>query len=235
MIYDGGTKDYFDTAPDYSPERADFVAEFMLEEGEHSARLLAAGVGTGEEIRHLRERLPRLWVVGADISLGSLVALKKKSLKVKGVCSTVSGLPFDSGSFDVVTCISLLHHLVSSSVEDSRQIAIQSIHELVRVLRPGGFLFVYEPTFSPQWFSNVVFVLKSLGSKLTKGARFDVPFVGNFGAPVTAFFAPENLEQVLRNEITGSELESLTTTEGSKQFAFGLIHRTTVRAVIRKS
>jgi ubiquinone/menaquinone biosynthesis C-methylase UbiE len=47
-------------------------------------------------------------------------------------------LPFDDASFDIVTFFNSLHHVPSEKMK-------AALHEAVRVLRPGGVLWVWEP------------------------------------------------------------------------------------------
>lgn len=48
-------------------------------------------------------------------------------------------LPFPDGDFDLITCLGVLHHIPNVSAV---------VRELARVLAPGGFLLVREPTTS---------------------------------------------------------------------------------------
>jgi SAM-dependent methyltransferase len=49
------------------------------------------------------------------------------------------GLPFPDGTFDLITCFSVLHHIPNVSVV---------VHELARTLKPGGYFAVHEPIVS---------------------------------------------------------------------------------------
>jgi SAM-dependent methyltransferase len=48
-------------------------------------------------------------------------------------------MPFDAGSFDVIVCFSALHHIPNVSMV---------IREMFRVLKPGGYVLLREPTHS---------------------------------------------------------------------------------------
>ena len=63
--------------------------------------------------------LPLLWCRGFDLLMGDVLAL-----------------PFQSGAFDAVLCIAVLHHISS----EARRIVC--LREIVRVLREGGLALV---------------------------------------------------------------------------------------------
>ncbi len=61
--------------------------------------------------------------------------------------NSVSALPFESGSADLITAVCLLHHV---ELEDRRPL----MQEMARILKPGGLLVVIEHnTYNPvtQW------------------------------------------------------------------------------------
>jgi ubiquinone/menaquinone biosynthesis C-methylase UbiE len=100
-------------------------------------RGLDVGCGQGAYIGEMR----RLGfdVTGIDDSAGQ-VAIATARLGRLELVTTGSALdiPTDDQSFDFVYAINVLHHL--ASVDDQRR----AFRELLRVLRPGGLLFVHE-------------------------------------------------------------------------------------------
>jgi ubiquinone/menaquinone biosynthesis C-methylase UbiE len=82
----------------------------------------------------MAEFLPAEDIVGLDISEGMLLRAKCRLGKI--VHGDSQRLPFRDGTFDVVLCRALLHHL-----PDPRQ----GIAEMARVLKPGGEIIVSEP------------------------------------------------------------------------------------------
>jgi demethylmenaquinone methyltransferase/2-methoxy-6-polyprenyl-1,4-benzoquinol methylase len=95
-------------------------------------RVLDAGGGTGRIAAALRDMVREVLVV--DVSCGMLRRAVKKELAA--VCAPAEALPFPCGSFDRIVMMDALHH-----VYDQRQ----TIHELWRVLIPGGRIIIIEP------------------------------------------------------------------------------------------
>lgn len=101
----------------------DLVSRYMTPE----TRLLEAGCGTGLILNRL---VPHAKVaVGVDLSSGMLRKASARNLQV--VQGSVNELPFADDSFDLVCSFKVLAHV--EQIE-------QAMHELSRVLRPGGYL-----------------------------------------------------------------------------------------------
>ena len=115
------------------------------------SRILDIGCGTG---RHTAEacRLKDVTVLGCDpnaqdlLQAGQRIAYHKQvGAYGGGSCALASAgitdLPFADNSFDVVICSEVLEH-----ISDDRK----ALHELARVLRPGGHLVVSVPRLWPE-------------------------------------------------------------------------------------
>jgi len=99
-------------------------------------RILDAGCGSGGMTRFLGRYGA---VVGVDIEPHALELAKQR--KLSGLArSSVGALPFQDGTFVVVTSFDVLYHL---NVDDDRT-ALAEIH---RVLRPGGVALIRLPAF----------------------------------------------------------------------------------------
>jgi|GEM_PF-875342 len=73
-------------------------------------------------------------VINCDIIPDTLIELKSQD-KGEGISSDLKCLPFAEGMFDMVFCFLVLHHI--DPVE-------QALSEVMRVLKPGGKVFILE-------------------------------------------------------------------------------------------
>jgi ubiquinone/menaquinone biosynthesis C-methylase UbiE len=86
-------------------------------------RALDVGTGTGAGVRVLRNRFPDAEVVGVDLAPAMLAEARRLVPEVSFVEGDASALPFDDGSFDLVT----------------HQNMIPFLDEVARVLRSRGW------------------------------------------------------------------------------------------------
>ncbi|HUH98521.1 MAG TPA: class I SAM-dependent methyltransferase [Anaerolineales bacterium] len=98
----------------------------------HPGILLDAGGGTGRVASALRPYLGS--VIVADVSPGMLQQARHKDLAATS--AETEHLPFANNAFDRVLMVDALHHVVNQA---------DTVHELYRVLRPGGRLVIEEP------------------------------------------------------------------------------------------
>lgn len=152
--------EYFGEQRDYWWNGA-FV-EFMLRRwGLTECRaMLDVGCGVGHWGRTLIPHLPEdATLTGIDLETDWVATAAARALRdglehrtnyVKG---SALALPFEEGSFDLVTCQTLLIH-----IEEPREV----LAEMLRVLRPGGRVLVCEP-------NNMA------NSQVVSSARFDEP------------------------------------------------------------
>jgi len=77
---------------------------------------------------------------GVDISHDALEFCQKRGLKVE--LGAAESLPFESGTFDLVTALDVVEHLNDD---------VAGLREMRRVLRPGGHALLFVPTFMWLW------------------------------------------------------------------------------------
>jgi SAM-dependent methyltransferase len=133
----------------------------------HGGRVLDLGVGTGVVSLALAER--GFFVTGVDHSPAMLAVARTKALergldnRIELQLGDVRALGFPDASFDGVTCQGLLHHLGDFE---------NCLMEAARVLRPGGFLYISEPTVDAtvlrRGFSRVALVVRALARRPLK-------------------------------------------------------------------
>jgi len=110
--------------------------------------VLDFGAGTGNLTRHFLNQ--GCYVTAADVSRKSLDILKKKyenSLLLDTKLLRGTSLPFKDNFFDICTTYSVLHHI---------QDYFQAIRELIRVTKPGGYIYIDHEHNSNHWNPNKI-------------------------------------------------------------------------------
>jgi len=97
-------------------------------------QILDVGCGTGQSRQIYIDRSSGY--VGLDLSLGSLRVAQARFEGSGWMQADACRLPFGGATFDVVAFSSVLHHL-----PDRRA----ALSEAARVLRPGGWVFAFDP------------------------------------------------------------------------------------------
>lgn len=119
------------------------ILEAILHDGtafRPGERVLEAGCGVGAQTRLLTKRSPDTFFTCIDISeksLASAAELKKlpEFEKVNFIQASIFDLPFEQAAFDHVFVCFVLEHLDEP---------VKALHQLKRVLKPGGTLTVIE-------------------------------------------------------------------------------------------
>jgi SAM-dependent methyltransferase len=102
------------------------------------AAVLEVGCGEGGNLVNVvatARVVPRL-LVGADLFEDKVRFARRHVPPARFVCGDALTLPFRDGSFDVILCRDLLHHLAAPE---------RAVAELRRVCRVGGNVWVVEP------------------------------------------------------------------------------------------
>jgi len=113
--------------------------DHVLSLGVSSGLALDVGTGPGQIPIKLALKLPRLQIVGIDLSEAMLAKARSgaAAVGVEGQVRFEKGdarrLPFSDHHFDLVMCNSLLHHAVDP---------VAALNELARVARPQGGLLL---------------------------------------------------------------------------------------------
>ena len=110
------------------------AARFAAAVGGREKRILDVGCGTGQSRQIYLDSSSRY--VGLDLSLGALRLARARFAESGWMQADACRLPFGAAAFDVVAFSSVLHHLAD------RQAALA---EALRVLRPGGWAFAFDP------------------------------------------------------------------------------------------
>ena len=143
------------------------------------SRWLDIGCGIGQHAIRLLHRGYR--VVAADFSFDRVGAAKahlqqmglQDQIKVQHE-DLVAGLSFPAGSFDAVLCWGVLMHIPMLET---------AMSELIRVVRPGGKLFIYEANI--HGVDATISRLGSLARGFVGKSRFKQIVVGKYGREYT--------------------------------------------------
>lgn len=147
--------------------------------GGRAFRLLDVGSADGMMLEHLRDRFPQAEILGLEASPELVEVARRRGVDVRQGNARALDLPDES--FDAVTVFSTLKHI--SGVE-------AALAEFHRVLVPGGYLIVSDPTpmglrlgrlrghFDPRYLPNVWSLaatrrhLEMAGFQFVRGLRY---------------------------------------------------------------
>lgn len=119
--------------------------------GERARRALDIGCGEGKFTRGIAGFIPE--VAGIDVKEKSILkakaAAEAEGAKVDFRVGSADTLPWPDGYFDVVIFSNSLHHMPDAAV---------AIAEAMRVLSPGGLLYVMEPVAAGHYHEATKFV-----------------------------------------------------------------------------
>ncbi len=117
---------------------AQFVEEICRRVTDRRPRILDVGCGTGANLLMLSQYGD---AEGVDVSEEALAFCRERGLdKVK--LGAAEELPYEDGTFDLVTALDVVEH-----IDDD----LAGLREMRRVLRPGGRVLLFVPTFMFLW------------------------------------------------------------------------------------
>src|SRR5215204_1149039 len=117
---------------------ASFVEEITARVKDHRPKILDVGCGTGANLLMLSKYGD---AEGVDVSEDALAFCRERGLeKVK--LGAAEELPYDDGTFDLVTALDVVEH-----IDDD----LAGLREMRRVLRSGGHVLLFVPTFMFLW------------------------------------------------------------------------------------
>ncbi|MDT5061906.1 MAG: hypothetical protein QOH63_2365 [Acidobacteriota bacterium] len=117
---------------------ASFVEKICREIKDHTPRILDVGCGTGANLELLGKYGE---ASGVDVSQDALTFCRARGLEnVRH--GEAEKLPFEDGSFDLVTGLDVVEHL-----DDD----VAGLKEMWRVLKPGGRALLFVPAFMFLW------------------------------------------------------------------------------------
>jgi demethylmenaquinone methyltransferase/2-methoxy-6-polyprenyl-1,4-benzoquinol methylase len=128
-------------------------------------KILDCATGTGDIAELIKWQVPSAEVYGLDFSSQMIDLAKKRSEKkaipIQYQVGDIQELPFDSNLFDAVTISFGLRNVADTAL---------GLSEMIRVLKPGGTLYILEFGTAPS---------TSLGSWFETINRWWLPFIGS--------------------------------------------------------
>jgi SAM-dependent methyltransferase len=117
---------------------ASFVKAICDQVKDRRARILDVGCGTGANLVRLSDFGD---AEGVDISPDALKFCRERGLNNVRL-GAAEALPYEDGEFDLVTALDVVEH-----IDDD----VAGLREMHRVLRPGGRVLLFVPTFMFLW------------------------------------------------------------------------------------
>jgi SAM-dependent methyltransferase len=100
------------------------------------------GCGAGNVVRAIAESRPDLRVHGVDVSAAALEVARRAAPGLDFLLAPAESLPFKDGSMSAVSMLDVLEHLKDPAAV---------LHEIHRVLRPGGLFHIVLPLEVQPW------------------------------------------------------------------------------------
>lgn len=192
---------YFDSyTPQYgAANRYKYVAELIRNLYRPGCSCIDIGCGSGECLQFIKDNTPVEKLVGLDVSNNYLKQTRKRvGCKTHlGSILLVDSITDIHNNFDFVIMGSILHHLIGRTRKESKDYAELAINNALKLLKIGGYLFVYEPSIYPSFVALIAFYLKKTVTSITS-RRVEL-FSRNFnlGEPVTSFYTIGQLLEMI--------------------------------------
>ena len=209
MADDRATVEYFEHhTHDYSAGRVRPAVAFIKEHMPPNASLIDIGCGTGNVLAHIAKATGVSNLAGLDVSQRCVKLTRQKVRAEVYQASVLDQATVDRfrGRFDFAVMAAVLHHLVGSTRRQSRQLTDRAVSNALQLVKPGGYLIVMEPTFTP---AAPVFVLFWVKTVLSKAFHRRLPvgdYWNNIGAPVVSYYSGEQVQSMLRDTPLGTQI-----------------------------
>jgi ubiquinone/menaquinone biosynthesis C-methylase UbiE len=117
------------------------VLPWVLDGVELGDDVLEIGPGPGLTTDLLKARVKRLTAIEIDRPLATALGRRLEGTNVAVLNQDATEIQITDASFDSAVCLMMLHHVASLELQD------KLLHEVARVLRPGGYFIGCDLTF----------------------------------------------------------------------------------------
>lgn len=200
---DRQTVDYFNKqVTEYSLGRFDYVLHFLNQHANRDHSFLDIGCGVGNILELVRRETPIERVAGIDAA-EKCVEKTRERLKCHAFVGSILDTDFIDSleqRFDFALIASVLHHLVGNSREESIRNAEIAVGNCLKLMSPGGHLFVFEPGVYPAWTAAALFHTKRFFTRFTSRRIQLFDKWNNIGAPVISYYTDVQLTDMARRQ-----------------------------------
>jgi 2-polyprenyl-3-methyl-5-hydroxy-6-metoxy-1,4-benzoquinol methylase len=208
MADDQATVEYFEQhAHDYSASRLRPAVAFVKKHMSHDASLIDIGCGSGNVLAHIARTTRISNLVGLDVSERCVELTRQKVAAEVYRASVLDVATVDRfrGRFDFAVLAAVLHHLVGPTRRRSQHAASQAVSNAIQLVKPGGYLIVMEPTFTPAAPVFALFWAKTMLAKIFRRRLPVGDYWNNIGAPVVSYYSSNQVVAMLRSS-AGAEV-----------------------------
>ena len=213
MIDDRQTAEYFDRfTPHFAPKRFNFALDFLQAHATEEQALIDVGCGDGATLAMVRDGSPIANLWGLDVAGACL-----KKAEAETGCSTIHGSILDptivsryEEQFDYAILGAVLHHLIGRTRRASLDAATLCVAHTLRLLKRGGHLIIFEPTYEPRWAMWCAFWMKRIvGSMISSRLELGRSWL-NVAQPVVSYYSVDQVRGMLRSHDVGQVVELLS-------------------------
>jgi len=108
--------------------------------------ILDVGCGTGKLLRQASIYWPEAQLIGVDPASGMIESAQRLTANATFSTATAEALPLQDASVDLALSTSSFHHWQNQAA---------GLHEIARVLRPGGYFLLLDICF-PDWLERAL-------------------------------------------------------------------------------
>ncbi len=197
---DAKTAAYFNTHfHEYTEDRLSPFISVIEQYPGVAPSLIDVGCGVGNALDYLSAKTGLHSICALDVS-ELCVARTQQRLK----CQAQVGSILDdalinnmAAQFDFALVAAVLHHLVSNSRRASKRMAHKALANVVKLVKPGGYVLLAEPVFAPAWAMDLVFYLKVAITRFTSERVGIFGYWNNIGAPVVSYYDCDQLRDLI--------------------------------------